>query len=246
MSGHSKWSQIKRQKGVADAKRGQAFTKLGSAITIAVREGGGIADPNSNFRLRLVMEKAREANMPKENIQRAIDRALGKDGAGRLEEIKFEGFGPMGTAVIIETVTDNHLRTQAAVKNYLDRNNGNLGSNGAVAYLFSQSGLITISKNGKTADDIFLQAADAGAEDIEDNGGEIDIYTKPQDLHKVKKSLEDLGIKVISCELIMKPNSLVKIEGNENVQKMIGFLEGLEDLDDVQKVFTNADLSPLE
>ena len=243
MSGHSKWSQINRQKGVAEAKKGRIFTKLGNAIIIAIREGGGITDPVSNFKLRLVMEKAREANMPKENIQRSIDKALGKGDGGVLEEIIYEGFGPFGTAVMIETVTDNHLRTQSTIKNYLDRNGGTSGSSGSASYLFVQKGLITITKNDKSADDILLLAADCGAEDIEDTDLEADIYTKPHDLHIVKKALEDQGMKIISAELTMKPNIPVAIESKENIQKMIKFLEGLEDLEDVQRVFTNANLS---
>ncbi len=239
MSGHSKWSQIKRQKGVADVRRGQEFTKLGNAITIAVREGGGIADPDANFRLRLIMEKARMANMPKENIQRAIDKAVGKGEGGQLAEVYYEGFGPHNIAVMVETVTDNKLRTQATVKNYMEKNGGVFGSSGSVAYLFNKSGLISVNKKDKIFDDIFLLAIDGGAEDVEESDEIVDIYTPSQDLHKIKKILESDGLDIISAELIMKPTTTVEIDDGDKAQKAINFLQGLEDLDDVQKVYSN-------
>ncbi|MBI3384733.1 YebC/PmpR family DNA-binding transcriptional regulator [Candidatus Gottesmanbacteria bacterium] len=241
MSGHSKWSQIKRQKGLADAKRGQIFTKLGNALTIAVKEGGGIVDPESNFKLRLVIEIAKQANMPKENIQRALDRALGKGEEGELEEVFYEGFGPQNISVMVEAVTDNRLRTQAGVKNFFDKSGGRLGSFGSVSYLFQKSGLIIAAKEGKTPEEVFLLAADLGAKEVEE-GEEIEIYTKPGELHNIKKALEDKGIKVLSAELIMKPTTLIEITNREHADKIISFLAGLEDLDDVQKVYSNVDI----
>lgn len=246
MSGHSKWSQIKRQKGVADAKKGQIFTKLGNAITIAVREGGGIADPDSNFKLRLIIEKARINNMPKENIQRAIERATGKGEGGDLQEATFEAFGPFGVAIIIETVTDNHLRTQAEIKNLLNHMGGNLAGIGSVSYLFNKSGLITIQKQKYRYDDIFLLACDAGASDVEETEDFFDIYTKPQDLHKLKKIIEEHSLPVVSAELIMQPINTVVITEKEKSQKIIDLLEALEGLDDVQKVYSNIEISEYE
>lgn len=242
MSGHSKWSQIKRQKGAADVIKGQVFTKLGMAIVIAVRQGGGISDPESNFKLRLVMEKARDANMPRENIQRAIDKALGKGDAGVLEEVIYEGFGPGNTSVIVEAVTDNHLRTQMQVRNYFDKFGGRIGGLGSVSYQFKKSGLLTVAKNGKTFEDIFLIAVDAGANDVEETGDEIDLYTEPHDLHKVKIALEEKGMAFNNAELIYRPISLVPIESSELASKIVNFLNNLENLDDVQKVYSNVDI----
>lgn len=242
MSGHSKWSQIKRQKGVADAKKGQAFTKLGNAITIAVREGGGISDPESNFRLRLVIEKARQSNMPKENIQRAIERAQGKGGGGDLQEVIFEGFAPGGVAVIVEAVTDNHLRTQAAVKNLFNRHQGILGGIGSVSYMFNRLGAISVFKEGKQQDDIFLLACDFGALDVEENDDYFEIYTKPQELHAIKQKLHDSGLRIYEAELLMRSVTSVQVAKGPDSDKIIDFLTNLEDLDDVQKVYSNIEV----
>lgn len=242
MSGHSKWSQIKRQKGVADTKRGQTFTKLSNAITITVREGGGIGDPNSNFKLRLAIEKARGANMPKENIQRAIEKGQGKGGGVALEEGVYEGFGPFGTAIIVEVVTDNKQRSATEIKNVFDRSGGTLASPGAVSYLFEQKGLITVKKNGKTVDDIFMLAADMGADDVEEAGDVVLIYTKPTDLAKVRDALSKQDLTIVEAELIRKPTNSVLIEDKESAQKVLSFVEKLEDLDDVQKVYANFDI----
>lgn len=243
MSGHSKWTQIKRQKGVTDIKRGQAFTKLANAITIAVREGGGITDPNQNFRLRLTIEKARTINMPKDNIERAIERGRGKGGMGEgFSEVVYEGFGPGGVALIVEAATDNKLRTTSEVKNLFDKNNANLGIPGAVSYMFQKKGLVTVSKDGKTLDDIFLIAADVGAEDVEDAADAVIIYTKFEDLMKVKDQLSKNGLKVLEAELTRKPVTTVSITDREAAQKTLSFIEKLESLDDVQKVYSNFDI----
>lgn len=244
MSGHSKWSQIKRQKGVADAKRGQVFTKLGNAITISVRQGGGITDPDSNFRLRLMMEKAREANMPKENIQRAIDRAIGKGQTVQLEEVIFEGFGPEGIGVLVEAVTDNRLRTLGAVKNIFDRGGGTLGSSGSVSYLFNHLGVIFLpkeQKNNLSSDDLLMMTIEEGAQEVEETDDGYEVYTKANELHKMKERLVEKGLEVGSAELTMKPITSIKIDNQEMSKRVIEFLEKLEDLDDVQKVYSNAD-----
>lgn len=241
MSGHSKWSTIKRQKGANDAKRGQIFTKLSKVITLAVTQGGGVGDPDSNFKLRLAVEAARAANMPKENIERAISRASGKQDAN-LEEATYEGFGPGGFSIIVETLTDNKQRTVAEVKNIFNKNGGSLGSEGSVAYQFEKKGAITVTKDGKTLDDIFLLAADSGAEDVEDAGEEVLVYSKPEDLAKSRSSLIDQGLTVTGAELIYKPIVMNEISDKESAEKALSFLDKMESLDDVQKVYANVDI----
>jgi YebC/PmpR family DNA-binding regulatory protein len=241
MSGHSKWATIKRQKGANDAKRGQLFTKLSSAITIAVRQGGGSADPESNFRLRLAVEAARAANMPKENIERAISRASGKQ-ADALEEAIYEGFGPGGFSVVVETLTDNKLRTVSEVKNVFNKNGGSMGAQGSVAYQFEKNGVITVEKNGKSIDDIFLIAADSGVEDIEDAGSEVLLYTKPEEVTKIKDNLSQKGIISKTFELIFRPVVVNAITDRSSAEKALSFIEKLELLDDVQRVYANFDI----
>jgi YebC/PmpR family DNA-binding regulatory protein len=241
MSGHSKWSTIKRQKGVNDAKRGQAFTRLSNAITIAVRSGGS-ADPNFNFKLRLAIDAARSANMPKDNIDRAISRASGKM-AGEMDEAVYEGFAPGGVSVIVETATDNNQRTVSEVKSTFDKNGGSLGVPGAVSYQFEQKGLIMVQKNNKSLDDLFLIAAEAGAEDVEDAEEEVAIYTKPEALNTVRESLSQLGLTITGAEFTRKPTLLVSIEDVEKAQKVLAMLEKMESLGDVQKVYANFDIS---
>ncbi len=241
MSGHSKWATIKRQKGANDAKRGQLFTKLSKAITIAVRQGGGSPDPESNFRLRLAIEAARAANMPKENIERAIQRASGKD-AGILEEATYEGFGPGGFSVVVEAFTDNKLRTVSEVKNVFNKNGGSMGAQGSVMYQFGKKGVITVVKDGKSLDDLFLIAADNGAEDIEDAGEEVLLYTRPEDVTKVKDVLSQNGLQVNTFELIYKPIVTNIITDKSLSEKALSFIDKLESLDDVQKVYANFDI----
>lgn len=241
MSGHSKWATIKRQKGANDAKRGQLFTKLSSAITIAVRQGGGSPEPESNFHLRLAVEAARAANMPKENIERAIQRASGKQ-AEMLEEAIYEGFGPGGFSVVVETLTDNKLRTVSEVKNVFNKNGGNMGSQGSVMYQFEKKGFITIEKAGKSLDDIFLIAADSGVDDIEDAGTEVLLYSKPEDLAKIKDELSKNGLKIKTFELIFRPVVINPISESTAAEKALSFIDKLESLDDVQRVSANFDI----
>lgn len=240
MSGHSKWSQIKRQKGVTDQKKGHAFTKLAAAITITVRQAGGICDPNQNFKLRLAIEKARAMNMPKDNIERAIERGKGGDKGEGFEEVVYEGFAPGGVAVIVEAATDKKARTTGDIKNIFDKNGASMGVLGTVAYQFQSKGAITVKKDGRSIDDIFLLAADAGAEDVEETGEEVLVYTKPDAVAKVKDSLVRQGLHVSEFELTRKPITTVRIEEKEVAQKVLSFLEKLENLDDVQKVYANA------
>lgn len=241
MSGHSKWATIKRQKGANDIKRGQLFTKLSNAISIAVREGGGVGDPESNFRLRLAVEAARAANMPKENIERAIARANGKQDQNVVEAV-YEGFGPGGFSVIVEAYTDNKQRTVAEIKNVFDKNGGSIGSQGSVMYQFEKKGVITVVKNSRTLEDIFLIAVDCQAEDVEDAGEEVLIYTAPSELAIVRDGLLKNDLQVKAVELIWKPTVTTAISDKEQAEKALSFLDKLENLDDVSKVFANIDI----
>ena len=242
MSGHSKWSTIKRQKGAADAKRGREFTKLGNTITIAVREGGS-GDPSSNFKLRLAIDQAKGANMPKDNIQRAIDRGLGKGGSGgQLESVVYEGYAPGKVAIIVEAVTDNRNRTSSEIKGVVEKNGGTFASQGAVSWMFSDEGLITVNKAGQSFDELFDLAVDAGAEDVEDGGEFVQVYTKPGELDKVKKELEAKGLTVTGAEITKKASTTVEIKDAESAKKVLAFMEKLEDIDDVSKVYANFDI----
>lgn len=242
MSGHSKWATIKRQKGAADAKRGQTFTKIANAISIAVRAGGGVTDPNANFRLRLEIEKARTVNMPKDNIARAIDRGAGKGDKGDLSEVVYEGFAPHGVSIIVEAVTDNKQRTTPEIKSLFDKNGGTIGNQGSVAYQFSQMGQIIAAKNGKTLDDIFLIAADNGAVDVEDAGEEVLIYTEAVDLGKVRDALGN-ELTISEAGLIRKPNVTVAITDKDTADQILSFMDKIESHDDVQKVYANFDIA---
>lgn len=239
MSGHSKWAQIKRQKGVADTKRGQAFTKLANAITIAVKAGGGVSDPNQNFRLRLAIEKARILNMPKENIKRAIEKGLGIGKGESMEEVVYEGFAPGGAMVIVDAVTDNKMRTTSEIKNFFEKSGGTFGKLGSVSYQFENKGLIVVLPGTKSVDDIFLIAADSGADDVEQVGDRVYIYTQPALLAKVKDNFLVNNITVLEAELIREPTTTVLINDKEKAEKIIAFIDRLEDMDDVQKVYTN-------
>ena len=239
MSGHSKWSQIKRQKGVADAQRGQLFTKLAREIIIAAKAGG--PDPNANFRLRLAVQKARENNMPADNIDRAIKRAAGGGEGAELAEVTYEGYGPSGTAILVETATDNRNRTVAEIRNVFTRAGGNLGEAGSVAWNFESRGVITVPANGRDADDVALQAIDAGAEDVQVNDSAIEIDTGPADLERVKKALEASAVPVDSAETARVPKNSVQLDDRTAVQ-MLRLVEKLESLDDVQKVYFNAEI----
>jgi YebC/PmpR family DNA-binding regulatory protein len=243
MSGHSKWSQIKRQKGVADAKRGQLFTKLGREITIAARQGGG--DPEANFRLRLAVQKARDNNMPAENIERAIKRGAGGPEGAALEEVAYEGYGPGGTAILLQALTDNRNRTVSDLRNIFTRAGGNLGEAGSVIWLFEQRGVIVVDINkGVDAEELELRAIDAGADDVKVEDSSLEIYTKPEDLESVRKALVEQGLPIASAELSMVPKSVVQLEEKAALQTL-KLLDRLEDLDDVQRVFSNADF-PVE
>jgi YebC/PmpR family DNA-binding regulatory protein len=239
MGGHSHWSQIKRQKGASDAKRGAHFTKLSREITVAAREGGG--DPAMNPRLRLAIEKAREGNMPADTIKRAIERGSGGgEGAAALLEITFEGYGPGGVAILVQTLTDNRNRTVSELRMALSRNGGTLGESGSVAWQFDNKGLITLEADGADPEELALQAIDAGAEDVQVFDNLIEVHTAATDLDRVKKQLEGSGYKIAGAELAMLPKNTVALEERQAVQAL-KLLDLIEDLDDVQKVYSNAD-----
>nr|MBI5455895.1 YebC/PmpR family DNA-binding transcriptional regulator [Candidatus Levybacteria bacterium] len=238
MSGHSKWSTIKRQKGLNDQKRGKTFTKLANAITIAVKQGGGTADPSFNFRLRLAIDEARAANMPKDNIERAIKRASGKD-AGDIEEVIYEGFAPGGVSVMVEAATDNSLRTTSEVKSIFNKAGASFGQPGSVSYQFKHIGRIIVKKQNKSFDEIFAIAAEAGAEDIEEVVDEIFVYTPLHELAKVKDALSSGSVEVVEAGLIRAPIMTVDVPDEEKLMKLENFINSLEELDDVQKVYTN-------
>lgn len=232
MSGHSKWSTIKRQKGAADIKRGQAFTKLANVITIAVKAGGS-GDPGANPRLRTVLEEAKSLNMPKDNIQRAIDRGLGV-GKEALEEVIYEGFGPGKVAFLVEAVTDNRLRTLQEIKSLFERSGGNLGGLGSVAYMFDKKGEIRISKEKD-----IMTLIDLGVEDIEEETQSYLVYVQSPELNTMRIKITQAGYEVESAEVVMKPNILQKIDDPELAKKVMEFIEKLEDNPDIQKVYDN-------
>ena len=241
MSGHSKWATIHRQKETTDAKRGQGFTKISSAIIVAIRSGGGVTDPDKNFKLRLAIEKGRAINMPKENVERAITRAAGGGEGGGFEEITYEGYGPGGVAIMIEAATDNKNRTVQELKNIFERGGGTLASQGAVAYQFSPKGLITVAKTGNSEETI-LKIIDLGVEDVEEEEDAIEVYTKPEELEQVRVKLQQSGFEIKSFELTMKPNTVVPIVEKDTASKVLALMERLEEHNDVQRVFANFDI----
>lgn len=243
MSGHSKWAQIRRSKGVNDARRGQLFTRLGREIVVAVREGGS-GDPNANARLRLAVQRARDANMPLDNIERTIKRALGSGEGNNLEDITYEGYGPGGTALIVQTLTENRNRTVAEVRNAFNRNGGNMGENGCVDWLFEAKGIIEVELQGHDPDELSLEAIDMGADDVEpvSEGDEIlTIYTDPSVVEDVREKLEAHKYHVIKSESTMVPKTKIEISDEKQAHQVIRLIEKLEDLDDVQNVYSNAD-----
>ncbi len=239
MSGHSKWAKIHRAKEASDQKRGQSFTKLSNAITLAVKEGSGIADPEFNFRLRMAIDKAREANMPKDNIARAVDRAAGKGEGNALEEILYEGYGPGGVGFLVQSVTDNRQRTVQEVKNIFDRSGGAVASPGAVSFNFKKVGYITVNAKEKL-EETMLKLIDLGVEDVEDEGdGVLGVYTTAADLISIKDKIAGIGLMAQSAEIIMKPINYVSVADQKTADQILSLVDKLEELDDVQKVFVN-------
>ena len=241
MSGHSKWSTIKRQKGANDAKRGALFTKVAREISVAARQGGG--DPDANYRLRLAIEKARSVNMPADNIKRTIDKATGGGEGEQFEEIVYEGYGPGGVAVLVEAATDNRNRTAAEVRSIFTKTGGQLAGSGAVAWQFEPRGLIAILRGGGVdPDEVALAAIDAGAEDVDTEDSEtIEIYTSPADLERVRQALDGAGVVVDSAENTMVARQTVELDSSK-ARQALRLVEMLEDLEDVQRVTANFDI----
>jgi len=243
MSGHSKWSTIKRKKGAADAKRGKAFTKIIKEIMVAARMGGG--DINSNPRLRTAVLAGKAENMPKDNIDRAIKKGTGELEGVNYEEITYEGYGPGGVAMLVQVLTDNKNRTVADVRHIFGKHNGNLGETGCVSWMFENKGLILVDKAGVEEDKLLEVALDAGALDVKDNGKEFEVTVSPADYEKVKQKIEGAGFKPTYSEVTMVPQSTIKLSGKE-AEQMVKLMDGLEDSDDVQKVYANFDIADEE
>ena len=243
MSGHSKWSTIKRKKGAADAKRGKVFTKIIKEIIIAARSGGG--DINANPRLRTAVLAAKAENMPRDNIDRAIKKGTGELEGVNYEEFTYEGYGPGGVAMMLEVLTDNKNRTVAEVRHIFSKQNGNLGEAGCVSWMFEKKGLISVDKTGVDEDRLIEVALDAGALDVKESGKEFDVTMPPETFEAVKKKLEETGFKTTYGEVTMVPQTTVRLSGKE-AEQMLKLMEGLEDSDDVQKVYANFDIADEE
>src|SRR3989304_2134863 len=238
MSGHSKWAQTKKKRGAAAPRRGQLFTKLGREITVVARQGG--PDPTANFRLPLAIQKARDNNMPADNIDRAIKKGAGGAEGAALSEVNYEGYGPGGAAILLEALTDNRNRTVAEVRATLARAGGSLGETGCVAWLFESRGVVTVPVHDQAADDLAMAAIDAGAEDVKVEDDAVEVYTRPADLEGVRRSLEEAGITVASAEISMVPKNTVSL-GDKEALQTLKLLDRLEELDDIQRVYSNAD-----
>jgi YebC/PmpR family DNA-binding regulatory protein len=240
MSGHSKWSSIKHKKGAADAKRGKLFSKLSRAIIVAAREGG--ADPDGNASLATAIQKARDASMPKDNIERAIARGAGTVSDGEVyETVTYEGYGPEGVAVFVEALTDNRNRTAAEVRHVFAKHEGNLGTSGAVAWLFERKGVLIVPAD-VDEDELVLVAADGGAEDVDLDGSSFQVISAPDDLAAVRAALDEAGIAYDSAELTMLPKTTVSVEDESAAKKLVRLMDALEDNDDIQAVYANFDI----
>ena len=243
MSGHSKWSTIKRKKGAADAKRGKIFSRLAKEITVAAKSGGG--DPNGNARLRTILLEARAENMPKENIDRAVKRGTGELPGVTYDEIRYEGYAPGGVALIIDVLTDNKNRTVAEIRHLLSKNGGSMAESGAVMWNFEQKGVVRVAKGALSDDEIFEKAIEAGADDVDMSGEVYEIYTGPTDLHVVAGNLENMGVKPEGAQLTMEPKTTVKVTGKA-AEGVLRLMETLEDHEDVQNAYGNFDISEEE
>jgi YebC/PmpR family DNA-binding regulatory protein len=240
MSGHSKWHNIRLKKGKMDAERGKIFTKLAREIIVAAKEGGG--NPDANARLRLAVQKARDASMPQDNIKRAIQRGTGELEGVNYEELTYEGYGPGGAAVMVDVLTDNKNRTVSELRNIFSKAGGSLGESGCVAWIFDPKGLISVPRDGVDEDTVMMAALDAGAEDVRSEEESFDVMTSPEDLPAVRQALTDAGIAFSLAEVTMLPKSTVELKGKE-AQQMIRLMEHIEDHDDVQHVYANFDIA---
>jgi YebC/PmpR family DNA-binding regulatory protein len=239
MSGHSKWAGIKHKKAVVDAKRGQAFTRASREITIAAREGGG--NPEGNFRLRLAMQKAREINMPTDRIQNAINRGTGELAGEKLEEVRYEGYGPAGVAVMVDAFTDNRNRTSASIRHRFSKLGGNLAESGAVGWMFERKGVISVNAGKHDPEEVGLAGIEAGADDVQVDGKSVEITTPPAVFEKVKAAMEALGATVDNAEITMQPKQTVAV-GDDKAAAVLRLMESLEEDDDVQQVYANFDI----
>lgn len=239
MSGHSKWSSIKHKKALTDARKGQQFTKMAREISIAAREGGGSVD--GNYRLRLAIEKARNVNMPQDNVQRAIKRGTGELGGAQMEELRFEGYGPHGVAIMVDTVTDNRNRTSGEVRNLFSRAGGNLGATGSVSWMFTRQGQIVIDANGHDPDEVGLEAIDLGATDARIDSGTVEVFTDPTRLEPVQEGLKKKGFKIDSAEVTMNASQVVTLDEHK-APGVLKLLDALEEHDDVQAVYSNIEV----
>ena len=239
MSGHSKWAGIKHKKAIVDAKRGQAFTRASREITIAAKEGGG--NPDSNFRLRLAMQKAREINMPTDKIKAAIGRGTGDLAGERLDEIRYEGYGPSGVAVMVDAFTDNRNRTSASIRHRFSKHGGNLGESNSVGWMFERKGVISVNAGKKDPDEVGLAAIEAGADDVQVDGKSVEVTTSPNTFETVKTALEALGVTIENSEITMSPKQTVPV-GEDKAVAVLRLMEALEEDDDVQQVYANFDI----
>lgn len=243
MSGHSKWHSIKHKKGAADAKRGKIFTRLIREISVAARSGGG--DPDMNPRLRKAISDGKAANMPNDNIERAVKRGTGELEGVDYEEITYEAYGPGGVAILIETMTDNRNRTVAEIRHLLSKNNGNLGESGSVAWMFDRKGYIVVSKESRSDEELFEIAIEAGAEDLQDDENSFEIFTDQENFESVRDSIKNAGVKAEVAQISMIPQNFIKLEGAE-AQQMFKLYEAIDDHDDVQNVYANFDIDESE
>jgi YebC/PmpR family DNA-binding regulatory protein len=239
MSGHSKWSSIKHKKAATDAKRGQLFTKLARAIAVAAREGGG--DPDSNHTLAAAIEKARGYSMPKDNIQRAIDRGTGAGDGGEIERVVYEGYGPAGVAVLVEALTDNRNRTSAEIRHAFDKHGGSMGEPGSVAWQFEKKGVV-LADGERYSEDELMPAIDAGAEDVIADGTSLKVVSAGEDLAAVRGALAEAGVEVESAELTMEPKSMVEVGAEAEARALVRLMDSLDDHDDVDSVHANFDI----
>ena len=241
MSGHSKWSSIKHKKGAADAKRGKLFSKLSRAIIVAAREGG--ADPEGNLALQNAVEKARSYSMPKDNIERAIQRGAGTgQDAEAFETVTYEGYGPNGVAVYVEALTDNRNRTAADVRHVFAKHDGSLGTSGSVAWLFERKGVVLVPSEGVDEDELTLAAAEGGAEDVSVDGSSFEVTAAPEELSHVREAIEQAGMTVEAAQLTMVPKTTIEVEDESAAKKILRLMDALEDSDDVQDVYSNFDI----
>ena len=240
MSGHSKWSTIKHKKAATDAKKGAMFTKASREVTMAAKEGGG--DVNMNFRLRLAVQKAREVNMPAENIERAIKRGTGEGGGAQLEELRYEGYGPGGVAIMVDTLTDNRNRTASDIRSIFTRNGGSVAEQGAVGWQFKRKGVIMADPAGDDPDELALEVIELGASDVQVVDGKLEVETEPEDFEKVRVGLEAARAKIESAELTMVAENTVPVTDEREVEKLMRLMDALEEADDAQQVYANFDI----